>query len=91
MRGRLAALARSLRSELRFYRLVLAHERTPWLARALVGGAIGYALSPIDLVPDWVPLLGQLDDLVIVPALVVLGMKLVPRDVIEECRHAARG
>ncbi|WP_319004562.1 YkvA family protein [Methylobacillus caricis] len=69
------------------YRLVLRHPQTPWLAKALLGLAIGYLLLPFDLIPDFIPVLGQLDDLVIVPGLIYLGLKCVPESLIQECRQ----
>ena len=71
------------------YQLVLKDRRTPKLAKVLLGLAVGYALSPIDLIPDFLPVLGYLDDIVLVPALVLLALKLVPREVIEDCRATA--
>ena len=68
--------------------LILAYKdgRTPWYARAVMGLAIGYALSPIDLIPDFIPLLGQLDDLIILPVLAWLSFKLIPEEVLADCR-----
>lgn len=77
-----------VRSELGFYQRVLRHPRTPRLARCLLSLAVIYLLSPVDLIPDWIPLLGQLDDLLLVPLLVVSAMMLIPMDLIEECRKA---
>ncbi len=77
-----------IRRELEFYRRVLRHPRTPRAARLLLGAAVAYAVSPLDLIPDWIPVLGQLDDLVIVPALVYLAIRMVPPAVLEECREA---
>jgi uncharacterized membrane protein YkvA (DUF1232 family) len=68
---------------------VLKDRRTPRLAKVLLGLAVGYALSPVDLIPDFVPVLGYLDDIVLVPALVILALKMVPREVIEDCRLKA--
>ena len=77
------------RREIRVYQLVLRHPRTPTLARWLLRAAIAYALSPIDLIPDFVPLIGHLDDAIVVPALVVAAIHLIPKDVLNECRAAA--
>lgn len=83
----LKTIANNFKDELNIYRLVLQHERTPWLARILLGAAIGYFLSPIDLIPDPIPVLGQLDDLLIVPGLMFLALRLVPKEVVNECRE----
>jgi uncharacterized membrane protein YkvA (DUF1232 family) len=91
MLARLAGRARALRREIRVWRLVLADPRTPRISRALLWLAVGYALSPIDLVPDFIPVLGQLDDLVIVPGLVLAALWLVPREVVADCRERAAG
>lgn len=83
---RLRAARRSLRREMQVYRLIMRHPKTPPAARGLLGVAVAYALSPIDLIPDFLPLIGQLDDVVIIPGLVLLALRLVPRHVIEACR-----
>src|SRR6266511_3919668 len=64
--------------------------RTPWYARALAAAVVAYALSPFDLIPDFVPVLGYLDDMVIVPLGIALALRLVPADVLSECRERAR-
>jgi len=87
--ARLKATAKAVRRELRVYQLVLKDRRTPRLARFLLALAIGYALSPVDLIPDFLPGLGYIDDIVIVPALVILALKMVPGGVIEDCRARA--
>ncbi len=63
--------------------------RVPWYAKAVAGAVAAYALSPIDLIPDFIPVLGYLDDLVIVPLGILLAVKLVPSDVMAELRAEA--
>jgi uncharacterized membrane protein YkvA (DUF1232 family) len=63
--------------------------RVPWYAKALAIGVAGYALSPIDLIPDFVPVLGYLDDLVIVPLGILIVVKLIPLEIMAEHRAAA--
>src|SRR3712207_4388394 len=65
--------------------------RTPWHAKAVAACVAAYALSPIDLIPDFVPVLGYLDDLVIVPLGIVLAVRLVPPDLMAEFRQRADG
>jgi len=74
------------------YALYLAYKdpRTPWYAKLLAAGVVAYAVSPIDLIPDFIPVLGILDDLVIVPFGTVLAIKMVPKGVMAECREKAR-
>jgi uncharacterized membrane protein YkvA (DUF1232 family) len=74
------------------YALYLAYRdpRTPWYAKLLAAGVIAYAVSPIDLIPDFIPVLGILDDLVIVPLGAALAIKMVPKEVMTECREKAR-
>ena len=86
MRARLAALARAFKREFAIYRCALRHPATPWLAKALLGLAVGYALLPFDLIPDFLPIIGQLDDLIIVPGLIWLALRLIPPTVMDECR-----
>lgn len=62
---------------------------TPWYAKLLVAGIVAYALSPIDLIPDFVPVLGYLDDLILIPMGIALAIKLIPHSVLAECRARA--
>jgi uncharacterized membrane protein YkvA (DUF1232 family) len=62
---------------------------TPWPARVAIALAVAYAASPIDLIPDFIPVLGQLDDLIIVPALIALALHLIPASVAARCRREA--
>jgi uncharacterized membrane protein YkvA (DUF1232 family) len=86
MRARLARLAQAFKREFAVYRCALRHPLTPLAARLLLGAAVGYALLPFDLIPDFLPLIGHLDDLVIVPGLVWLALRLIPSAVMDECR-----
>lgn len=63
--------------------------RTPWYAKLLVAGIVAYAFSPIDLIPDFVPILGYLDDLILIPAGIALATRLVPDSVLADCRAQA--
>lgn len=84
---RAKAFGNTIKTEIKVYQLVLRHPRTPWYARVVLGLAVVYFLSPIDLIPDPIPVLGQLDDFLIVPGLVALALKLIPKDVVAECRE----
>ncbi|MFL5732051.1 MAG: YkvA family protein [Chloroflexia bacterium] len=81
---------RQLKSEV--YALYLAYKdpRVPWYARVFAACVVAYAFSPIDLIPDPIPVLGYLDDLVLVPLGIVLARKMIPPEVLAECREAAR-
>jgi uncharacterized membrane protein YkvA (DUF1232 family) len=78
---------KALKRELALYQRVLKDSRTPRLAKIFLGLAIGYLLLPFDLIPDFIPVLGQLDDILIVPGLFYLALRLIPRDLIEEHRR----
>lgn len=74
------------------YAIYLAYKdpRVPWYARIFTACVVGYAFSPIDLIPDPIPVLGYLDDLVLVPLGIMLAIKLIPPDVLVDCRVQAR-
>lgn len=69
--------------------LAIRDPRVPWYAKALAVCVVGYAFSPIDLIPDFIPVVGYLDDLIIVPLGVALVVKLVPPPVLADCREQA--
>ena len=79
-------LARAFKRELVVYRRVLADERTPLAAKIFLGLAVGYLCMPFDLIPDFIPVLGHLDDVVMVPALVYIALWFVPRELVVEHR-----
>lgn len=81
--------AAALKGEMVALYLAAQHRRTPWYAKLLIAMIASYALSPIDLIPDFIPVLGLLDDLVLLPLGVTLVLKLVPAEVMQECRSRA--
>lgn len=86
----LKARAGALRRETLALWYALRHPRTPLAAKLLAAVVVGYAVSPIDLVPDFIPVLGLLDDVILLPLGIALCLKLMPADVMEECRARAR-
>jgi uncharacterized membrane protein YkvA (DUF1232 family) len=78
--------ARNLKREVRAVYLAMRDPRTPWYARLLAVAVVAYAFSPIDLIPDPIPVLGYLDDLVLLPLGIALTLKLIPSEVMAECR-----
>lgn len=89
MLARLAQEARRLRTETLALYFAARHPDTPWTARLLVAFIVGYALSPIDLIPDFIPVLGYLDELILLPLLLGLALRLIPPPVLAECRQRA--
>jgi len=84
--GRLKALGQDIKREIAVYQKVLKDSRTPKMAKVFLGLALGYLLLPFDIIPDFIPVIGHLDDLIIVPALVLIALKMIPKEVIEDCR-----
>jgi uncharacterized membrane protein YkvA (DUF1232 family) len=87
--GRRGSLARKIRVEVHAAWLAARHPRTPWHARAFGLLVTAYALSPIDLVPDFIPVLGLLDDALIIPLGLWLFVKMLPPGLFEQCRAEA--
>ena len=79
--------AKQLKKDIPAVFLALKHKKTPVIAKILAAVTVGYALSPIDLIPDFIPVLGYLDDLILLPAMVALTVKLIPDEVLSECRE----
>jgi uncharacterized membrane protein YkvA (DUF1232 family) len=79
--------ARKLKRETYTLYLACRDPRVPWYAKALAACVVGYALSPIDLIPDFIPILGYLDDLILVPLGITLALRMIPSPVLTECRE----
>ena len=86
---RLKEQARRLKAQTYALYLVARDPRTPWFAKLLAGAVVAYALSPIDLIPDFIPVLGYLDDLVLLPLGIWLAVRLVPAEVLDDARERA--
>ncbi len=87
--GRLKSWARSIRRDVHALYLASRNPRVPWYAKALALVVAGYALSPIDVIPDFIPVLGYLDDVILVPLGIWLVIRLIPPDVMAEHRERA--
>jgi uncharacterized membrane protein YkvA (DUF1232 family) len=81
--------ARHLKSEVFTLYFAARDNRTPWYAKLIVAAIVAYALSPIDLIPDFLPVIGYLDDLVLIPIGIALAIKLIPHSVLIDCRARA--
>jgi uncharacterized membrane protein YkvA (DUF1232 family) len=84
------AKAKALKYNLSALYLAYKRKDAPILAKAMITITIGYALSPIDLIPDFIPVLGYLDDLILLPFLIYISLKLIPKEIMDECREQAK-
>ena len=89
--NKLTERAKNLKTDIPAVFLVLKHRETPWYAKALAFLTVAYALSPIDLIPDFIPVLGYLDDVILLPMLVALTIKFIPEDALERNRKQSEG
>jgi uncharacterized membrane protein YkvA (DUF1232 family) len=90
MFAKLKARAAALKREVYALYLAARDPRTPWYAKLFAGCVIAYALSPIDLIPDPIPVIGYLDDLILLPVGIYLVIKMIPEPVLVECRNRAQ-
>ncbi|WNG29118.1 DUF1232 domain-containing protein [Cystobacter fuscus] len=81
--------ARALKTEVAALLLAVRHPAVPWYAKLLAAAVVAYALSPVDLIPDFIPVLGYLDDLILLPLGILLVRRLIPPAVLAECRERA--
>jgi uncharacterized membrane protein YkvA (DUF1232 family) len=90
MLDKLKTRARTLKTDTVALYFAFRDPRTPWLAKLVAILVVAYAFSPIDLIPDFVPVLGYLDDLIIIPAGIALAVKLIPPEVMRQARETAQ-
>ena len=81
--------ARRCKRDLLALYLVARDPRTPWYVKLLVAGIVAYAFSPVDLIPDFIPVIGSLDDIILIPLGIVFVIKLIPGHILAECREEA--
>src|SRR5690349_23131420 len=89
MSDRLKQWARVIKRDVHALYLASRDPRVPWHAKAMAAVVAAYALSPIDLIPDFIPVVGYLDDLIVVPAGIWLVIRMIPADLLAECRARA--
>lgn len=83
--------AKQLKTDIPAVFIALRKKETPLLAKIIAAVTVGYALSPIDFIPDFIPIIGLLDDVILLPGLIAVVIKLIPADIFEECRIEAAG
>src|SRR3954469_19208348 len=82
--------ARELKVELIALALAARHPQTPWYAKLVVAGCVAYALTPVDLIPDVIPVVGFIDDLIFIPLAIALAVRFIPAPVLADCRLRSR-
>ncbi len=87
---KLRAKAKNIKNDLYALYLAYKHPDTPWYAKLFLMIIVGYAFSPIDVIPDFIPILGYLDDVILIPFGVKIAIKLIPKKVLAECRARAK-
>src|SRR2546423_11934736 len=88
--ARLRSRARELKRELIALALAVRHPRTPWYARVVVAGCVAYAITPVDFIPDAIPVVGFIDDLIFIPLAIALAVRFIPEPVLADCRARSR-
>jgi uncharacterized membrane protein YkvA (DUF1232 family) len=86
----LAGRARAVKRELLALALAVRHPQTPWYARLVVAGCVAYALTPVDFIPDAIPVVGFIDDLIFIPLAVAFAVRFIPAPVLADCRARSR-
>lgn len=90
VKSKINTWASKLKNNIAMLYLAYRDGRTPWYAKAIAIITVGYALSPVDLIPDFIPILGYLDDAIVLPGLIYICLKLIPKEVKDECGEKAK-
>ena len=85
----LRARARQVKVDLIALSLAVRDPRTPWYAKLIIAGCVAYALSPVDVIPDFIPVIGLVDDLIFIPLALALAVRFIPDEVLADCRRRA--
>jgi len=85
----LKARARQVKIDLIALSLAARDPRTPWYAKLIIAGCVAYALSPVDVIPDFIPVIGLIDDLIFIPIALALAVRFIPDEVLADCRRRA--
>lgn len=83
-------VSKKLKLKINVVYLAYKNENTPIIAKVFAALTVGYALSPIDLIPDFIPIFGYLDDLIILPILIYIAIKLIPKEIMKECEEKSK-
>ena len=89
-KDRILEKAKKLRDETAAIALAFSDGRTPLIAKIFIGVTVSYAVSPIDLIPDFIPVLGYLDDVILLPILISISIRLIPPAVLNDCRSRVK-
>lgn len=88
--NKIKSWAKALKDKLILLHLASKHTETPWYVKLIILLILAYALSPIDLIPDFIPIIGYLDDLILLPLGIYVAFKLIPENIIKECHSKAK-
>lgn len=89
IKNRINEMVTKSKKELKALYIAYKRKDTPWYAKVFSIIVVGYALSPIDLIPDFIPIIGYLDDFILIPLGIYIAVRLIPKDILKECRSEA--
>lgn len=87
LENQLKTIGRNIKNEIKVYQAVIKDKRTPLLGKIFLGMAVWYFFLPFDLIPDFILIVGHLDDIIIIPTLIIIALKIIPKEIVEEYRN----